>query len=141
MRAARRAVGLDRSLAEAHSALAMASLMGTWDRAEAEREFLRSIELNPRYPQARAWYAFFYLQLSEGQLAEGMLQAKLALESDPLSAYAHALYSLTCMVIGKIDEAIKASRHALVVDPENYLARITLQGCLWVSGEFEESIA
>jgi adenylate cyclase len=139
--AARRAVAIDSSLAEAHSALAMASLMGTWDRPEAEREFLRSIELNPKYPQARAWYAFFYLQLSEGQLAEGMRQAKLALESDPLSGYLHALYSLTCLVAGKVGEAVQASRQALVVDPENYLARITLQGCLWVSGEFEESTA
>jgi adenylate cyclase len=139
--AARRAVAIDSSLAEAHSALAMASLMGTWDRPEAAREFLRSIELNPKYPQARTWYAFFYLQLSEGQLAEGMREAKLALESDPLSGYAHAIYSLTCLVAGKVGEAVQASRQALVLDPENYLARITLQGCLWVSGEFEGSIA
>jgi tetratricopeptide (TPR) repeat protein len=141
MEAARRAVAIDPSLAEAHSALAMASLMGTWSRTEAEREFLRSIELNPRYPQARAWYAFFYLQLSEGQLAEGMLQTELALESDTPSGYAHAIYSLTCLVVGKVDEAIQASRQALVVDPENYLARVTLQGSLWVSGELEESLA
>lgn len=47
--AARRAVGLDPSLAEGHNALAMASLMGAWDRAEAERAFLRAIELNPKY--------------------------------------------------------------------------------------------
>jgi TolB-like protein/Tfp pilus assembly protein PilF len=141
MEAARRAAAIDPSLAEAHSAMAMASLMGTWDRAEAEREFLRSLELNPKYTQARAWYAFFYLQLSEGQLAEGMLQAKLALESDPLSGYVHTMYSLTCLVVGKISEAIQASRQALAVDPENYLARITLQGSLWVSGEFEESLA
>src|SRR5215469_1146685 len=141
MEAARRAAAIDPSLAEAHSALAMASLMGTWDRAEAERGFLRSRELNPRYTQARAWYGFFYLQLSEGQLAEGMLQAKLALESDSLSGYAHAIYSLTCLDVGKISEAIQASRQALMVDSENYLARVTLQGSLWVSGELEESLA
>jgi adenylate cyclase len=141
MEAARRAVAIDSSLAEAHSALAMAFLMGTWDRLGAERGFLRSIELNPKYPQARTWYAFFYLQLSEGQLAEGMRQAKLALESDPLSGYAHAIYSLTCLVAGNVGHAVEASRQAIVVDPENYLARITLQGCLWVNGEFEESIA
>ena len=140
MEAAQRAAAIDPSLAEAHSALAMASLMGPWNRAEAEREFLRSIELNPKYTQARAWYAFFYLQLSEGHLPEGMLQAKLALESDPLSGYAHAIYSLTCLGVGNISEAIRASQQALG-DSENYLARVTLQGALWVSGEFEESLA
>src|SRR5215472_14982448 len=55
--AARRAVALDASLAEAHTALAMACFMGTWDKTEAEREFLHALELNPRYVQARAWYA------------------------------------------------------------------------------------
>ena len=53
LESARRAVAIDPSLAEAHTALAMASLMGAWDRAEAEREFLRALELNPRYLQAR----------------------------------------------------------------------------------------
>jgi TolB-like protein/Tfp pilus assembly protein PilF len=141
MAAARRAAAIDPSLAEAHSALAMASLMGTWDRVEAKRAFLRSIELNPKYTQARAWYTLFYLQLSEGQLSEGMLQAKLALESDSLSGYAHAIYSLTCLDVGKVSEAVQVSRQALVGDPENYLARVTLQGSLWVSGELEESLA
>ena len=72
LEAARRAIAIDPLLADAHSALAMASLLGTWDREEARREFLRSIELNPKYLAARTWYAFFYLQLSEGQLREGM---------------------------------------------------------------------
>jgi TolB-like protein len=84
--AARRAVGLAPSLAEGHSALAMASLMGIWDRVEAEREFLRASELNPKYTQARDWYALFFLQYSEGRLEEGSAQAKLALLSDPLSS-------------------------------------------------------
>jgi len=91
MEAARRAVTLVPSLPEAHAALAMACLTGTWDKDEAERKSLRALELNPRFVQARCWYAFSYLQYSEGRMAEGMIQAKLALESDPLSSYAHAI--------------------------------------------------
>src|SRR5262249_3192776 len=87
--AARHAVALDPSLAEAHNAVAVTSLLHTWDRAEAEREFLRALELNPNCSQARSFYATFFLQLSEGRLTEGMEQAKLALASDPLSCYAH----------------------------------------------------
>jgi hypothetical protein len=52
-------------------------------------------------------------QFSGRQLAEGMTQAKLAVESDPLSGYAHALYALTCMDIGKLAEAIEACRRGL----------------------------
>jgi tetratricopeptide (TPR) repeat protein len=141
LEAARRAVAIDPALAEAHSALAMASLMGTWDREEARREFLRSIELNPRYLAARTWYAFFYLQLSEGQLAEGMTQTKVALVSDPLSCYAHTMYAWTCEVVGNAAEAIRAGRRAIEIDRENYIAHVALQEALRVGGELEESIA
>lgn len=43
--------------------------MGGGDGATAEQEFLHALELNPKYTQARDWYALFYLQLSEGRLA------------------------------------------------------------------------
>jgi adenylate cyclase len=141
MEAARRAVALEPSLAEAHTALAMACLMGTWDRDEARREFLRAIELNPKYLQAHAWYAYFYLQCSEGQLAEGMAHAKIALVADPLSSYAHALYVLTCMVVGNLSEAIRTARRAVEIDSDSYIAHVVLQEALRLNGDLEESSA
>ena len=86
LEAARRAVALAPSLAEARNALAMASLMCAWDREKAEREFLRAMALNPSYTQARDWYALFYLQWSEGRMTEGEAQAKLA-HATALEAY------------------------------------------------------
>ena len=139
--AARRAVALDPSLAEAHNAIAMASLMGTWDRTEAERGFLRALELNPRYIQARDWYALFYLMLSEGRAAEAMAEAKRALQSDPLSSYGHAMYSFICGCAREFAEAVQTSRRAVELDPESYLARFTLQEALRISRNFEESVA
>src|SRR5215472_8570431 len=58
--AARHAVVLDSSLAEAHCALAAASLIGAWNKAEAEREFLCALQLNPKYIPARCWYGTLY---------------------------------------------------------------------------------
>jgi adenylate cyclase len=139
--AARRSVALDPSLAEGHNALAMASLMGAWDRTEAEREFLRAIDLNPKYIQAHDWYGLFYLQFSEGRLAEGRAQAKLSLESDPLSPYANAIYGLTCAIAGNYREALGVCRRAVELDPESYLARVILQFALHTNGLFEESVA
>jgi TolB-like protein/Flp pilus assembly protein TadD len=140
MEAARRAVALDNSLAEAHTALAMASLMGVWDKAQAEREFQQAIKLNPTYIQTRDWYGLFYLQLAEGRLDEGADQAKLALVSDPLSAYAHAIYGMTCAVAGRKAEGIQVSRRAVELDPDSYIARIILQFVLHLDGKFEESV-
>lgn len=141
MESARRSVALDPSLAEGHSALAMACLMGAWDKAEAEREFLRALELNPKYLQARGWYALFYLQFAEGRLKEGVAQAKLALESDPLSSYAHTIYSFTCGFAGKHAEAVQASQRAVELDSESYLAHVILAGVLYLSERFEEAVA
>jgi adenylate cyclase len=141
LEAARRAVAIDPSLGEAHSALALASLLGTWDSTEAKCEFLRGIELNPRYLPAQTWYAFFYLQLSEGQLEEGMAQAKVALVSDPLSSYAHTMYALTCAIAGKTVEAIQAGRRAVEIDSESYIAHVALNEAVRLGGELQESIA
>ncbi len=141
MEAAQRAVSLDGSLAEAHNALAMASLMGVWDKAQAEREFLQAIKLNPTYIQARDWYGLFYLQLAEGRLDEGAEQAKLALASDPLSSYAHAIFGMTCAFAGRRAEGIEMSRRAVELDPDSYLARVILQFVLHAGGEFEESVS
>jgi TolB-like protein/Tfp pilus assembly protein PilF len=139
--AARRAVALDPLLAEAHSALAVTSLLYTWDRAEAEREFGRAMQLNPKDIQTLHWYAVFYLQLSEGRLMEGMEQGKLALASDPLSGYAHAMYALTCAIAGKNAESVEVSRRAVELDPESFLANWVLHGTLLFSGQFDASVA
>jgi TolB-like protein/Flp pilus assembly protein TadD len=140
LEAAHRAVALAPSLAEARNAMAMASLMCAWDRDKAEQEFLRAIELNPSYTQARDWYALFYLQFSEGRLTDGIVQAKLALKADPLSSYAHAVYGLTCGNAGKHLEAIEACQRAVELDSESFLAQMLLQLVLHIDGKLEESI-
>src|SRR5262249_1291919 len=138
--AARRAVARDPSLSETHCALAIATLVGVWDNAEAEREFLRALELNPKNIQARIWHACFFLQLCDGRLTDGMKQAKLALATDPLSGYTHAMYALTCIIAGKTGDGITAGRHAVEFDGESFLARWVLQAALLLSGEFDASI-
>jgi adenylate cyclase len=139
--AARRAVMLDPSLAEAHSALAMACLMGMWDKAKAEQEFLCALELSPRNIQARDWYALYYLQLSEGRVEEGVTQARLALESDPLSAYANTLFGFTCCVAGRYAEGLQACERAVELDSESFLARWAYHFALYFSQRFEEAVA
>src|SRR5262249_599838 len=137
----RRAVALDTSLAEGHSALAMACLLGAWDSVEARGEFDRALQLNPNYTQAIYWYATFFLQLSEGRLREGMEQAKLALAGDSLSGHSHAMFGMTCLIAGKAAEAAEAARRAVELDPESYLAKFMLQEALRLSRRFEEAVA
>jgi TolB-like protein/Flp pilus assembly protein TadD len=141
MEAARRAVALDPSVAEAHNALAMVCLMGTWDKVEAEREFLRALELNPRYIQARDWYALFYLQGCEGRLEEGVAQARLALGSDPLSAYATSAFGFICNIAGRYAEGLQACEHAVELDSESFIVRWLHHVALYFNRRFEEAVA
>src|SRR5258708_30254650 len=83
--AARRALLLDANLAEAHSALACATMLFELDYGLAEREFLRALELNPHYPQALAWYGLFFLQWIAGREREALQVLLRAHQLDPLS--------------------------------------------------------
>jgi len=141
MEAARRAVALGPSLAEAHNALAMSSLLHDWDLAAADREFLYAIKLNPRYVQAHCWYALFYLQLAVGRAKEGVEHARLAVESDPLSGYANSMLGMTYSAAGRYTEAVEASERAVELDPDSYLARCSLQWALRFSRRFEDAAA
>ena len=88
--------------------------------------------------QARDWYAFFYLQLAVGRMEEGITQAKLALESEPLSGYVNALMGMTYLNAGRLDDATQALERALELDPESCLGRWSLQNTLHLRGWFEK---
>jgi TolB-like protein/Tfp pilus assembly protein PilF len=138
--AAQRALALDPSLPEAHSAMALTCLLFERDFSQAERELLLALEMNPRYLQARVWYAFFYLQLAAGYVEEGTTQAKLALESDPLSGYANAGVGICYFNAGKYAEALEVLDRALELDPDSYLAGYFRHCALHLAGHFEEAV-
>src|SRR4029079_16993416 len=92
--AATRATAIDPESAEAHNALAVAALLWERDFNKAERAFREALTLNPRYTQARCWYGLFFLQWGVGRDQDGLAEAWLAFETDPLSAYATPCISL-----------------------------------------------
>jgi len=102
--AARRAIELDDSLAEAHRALAFSEMYGTWDFADSEKEFRRAIELNPTDPEARRWYANAFAV--RGRFPESLAQIDKAQELDPGSHPTMADKGLMLYLAGRTDEAI-----------------------------------
>src|SRR5262245_5745901 len=81
--AALRAVEIDASLAEAHTALALIVQNYDWDWQTAEKEFRRAIELNPNYATAHHWYAEHLTWL--GRFDEALRESERARQLDPLS--------------------------------------------------------
>jgi eukaryotic-like serine/threonine-protein kinase len=139
--AAKRALELDPESAEAHNALACASLMWERDFDKAEREFLHALTLNPKYIQARCWYGLFFLQWTVGRLAEGLAQARQALEADPLSAYAAMVLSFACGTIGQADRALAYAKTAVDRDPQSFVGRWELAFAHQWNGQYEEALS
>jgi tetratricopeptide (TPR) repeat protein len=109
-----KALELDSSLAEAHTALGSAKQFYEYDWASAEREFNRAIELNPNYATAHQWYA--QMLNSEGRAEEALVEHQRALVLDPLSLIiasgtGHRFYRLR-----RYDEAAVSLREALEMD-------------------------
>ena len=112
--AARKAVALDDSLAEAHTSLARV-LASTLQLPAAMTEFKRALALNPGYATAHQWFGE-YLQ-SLGQLDEGLAEMKRAQELDPLSLVINALLGFALDTVGRTDEAIAQFQKTIEIDP------------------------
>jgi len=138
--AATRATAIDPESAEAHNALAVAALLWERDFSKAERAFREALTLNPRYTQARCWYGLFFLQWGVGRDQEGLAEAWLAFENDPLSAYATTVLSLALATVQRFDEAVVQGHNAVQHDPESFLAKWELACAYHWKGQHEEAI-
>ncbi|MGB6691826.1 MAG: tetratricopeptide repeat protein [Terracidiphilus sp.] len=106
--AAKKAVELDDSLAEGHRALAYSEMYGSWDFADAEKEFRRAIELNPKDAEARRWYANAFAV--PGRFPECLAQMDKAQELDPGSHATLADKGIMLYNAGRTEEAIATLR-------------------------------
>ena len=138
--AALKALELDNTLGEAHTALAQAVFAYDFDFAKADQEFRRGIELNPNYATAHHWYAESGLA-ALGRFDEAIAEMKRALGLDPLSVIINADFGTVLGTAGKYDEAIEQLRKTLEMDPDFYYAHWNLGQALELKGRTEEAIA
>ena len=136
--AARKALELDESLAEAHLALAGTKLIA-WDWAAAEREVKRATELNPNLARARSFYSF-YLSLL-GRNDEAIAEMQGARELDPLSPGINAEFAKRLFVARRYDEAIEAVKKAIELDESRPGGHVQLGDIYTAKGQYREAIA
>jgi serine/threonine-protein kinase len=113
--AASRAVELDDTLAEAHTALA-AALMNEWDWPSTEREYRRAIALNPNEVMAHRWYGY-YLE-AMGRQTESLNEWKRGYELDPSSPGGSAWLGWALFRAGRSEEAIPLLQEAIALNPD-----------------------
>jgi tetratricopeptide (TPR) repeat protein len=113
--AARKAVELDDSLAEAHSSLGFDLFYGSLDLKNGEREFKRAVQLNPNYAEAHQWYATALM--SVGRLQEASDEMERARELQPASRSILSDQGLLLFYQGKREQAIGQLRQVEAAEP------------------------
>ena len=116
--AAKKALAIDDTLAEAHTSLAHLTWLHEWDWAGGEREFERAIKLNPKYETAHQWYAVYLSAM--GRHKEAIAAIRRAQELDPTSSVIGLDVARTFYFARQYDQAIEQCLKVLEMDPDFY---------------------
>jgi len=137
--AAEKAVALDETLAEGHSALGSVALFNEWDWARAERELKRAIELNPNFAGAHSSYAL-YLRVV-GRFDHAVSEINRARELDPsnLGLQTNAAHIYRCA--RQYDRAIETFQGLLKLDPNRWYDRYWLGVAYIDKGQLDQGLA
>jgi eukaryotic-like serine/threonine-protein kinase len=138
--AAEKALEIDHTLAEAHTALAAVKAGGEGDWSGAEQEFRRAIQLSSGYANAHYFYAFFYLS-PMGRHEEAITEMRKAAELDPFSLIINANLGRTLYFARRYDQAIEQLSKTLNMDPNFKPARYFLINVYEQKQMYEQAIA
>ncbi|HVP35343.1 MAG TPA: winged helix-turn-helix domain-containing protein [Steroidobacteraceae bacterium] len=122
--AARKAIELDASSAEGHTALAYPEHHYAWQWQAAEREYRTAIALSPNYSTAHLRYAEYLSSVARHD--EAIAEMRRALELDPLSPVNHGNLGRFLYHARRYEEAIAVLKSALALDPARTYARLHL---------------
>lgn len=114
---ATKALIADETLAEAHASMGTIRMWNEWRWREAEREFLRAIELNPGHPNAHVQYNILLVQT--GRFDEAEREIRTAMEADPLSIPMNSYLAGVYHYRRDYDRSLQICRQALELSPDD----------------------
>ncbi len=134
-----KALALDPSSAEAHYSRAFVK---TWFTNDWPRALLplyeRSLELNPRDSNTRAYYALALAMCRRSD--EATSQAHEAIRRDPLSVFTHAMMGFTHYGNGQFEDAIVVAEKGIEIDPNSALVHWLIAWNHRMTGRLDEAI-
>jgi len=138
--AAKKAIELDDTLAEAHTSLACSLAYYDFDFEQSVKEFERAIQLDPNYATAHHWLSNGVLS-ALGQFERAIAEGKRAVELDPLSLVINTDLGQDFFYARRYDEAIVHLRKTIEMDPRFYFAHWVLGTALQLKGQLSEAVA
>jgi serine/threonine-protein kinase len=136
--AARRAIELDPSSADAHASIGFTKLNWEWDWEGVARELRRAIELNPSHETAHRWLSAFLAGIGKDE--EAVPIAKRAIDLDPISVLPRMNLGIIHFLAGRHEDAASAFRRVIDMDPGFVRGYVFLGGTLSFLGIHEEAI-
>ena len=136
--AAKRAIDLDDTLAEAHVAFGDA-LSSTWNFGAALPEWLRAIELNPNLAEAHMSYGAYLAQI--GRFNDSLRELALARELDPLSIGPINLLGVTYYFQRDYDKSLEQWQKSLEISPNSPIAHFNLFHVYVAKSMYGEAVA
>src|SRR6266480_856663 len=138
--AAKKALELDNTLAEAHASSGRILSGYDYDFERAIAEFERAIQLNPNYATSYHWISNGPLT-ARGEFDRAIAEGKRAVELDPLSMIDNADLGQIYFYARRYDEAISQIGKAIEIDLHSYLAHFYLGQIYQLQGHLTEAIA
>jgi TolB-like protein/Flp pilus assembly protein TadD len=135
----RKALDLDASLPEAHASYAENLTWHQFNWEEAEPAFLRAIDLNPSYTEARMFYSHYLTLMGRGE--EGTEQMSLALQLDPLNPFVQGLSGAQLLMIGDFQGAVRVIEDVMASTPGFGFGYFITWQAYHVLGEKDKAIA
>ena len=138
-RAARRALELDPSSADAHASLGFVKLNWEWDFKGALHEFETAIALNPSLEAAHRWLSNFLAGI--GRDDEALQIAQRAVELDPISVLPRMNLGIVHWFAWRFAEAEVVFRGVVEKDPGFMRAYVFLATSLSFQNRHDEAIS
>lgn len=135
---AERAIQLDPTLAEPHATLGLIKTF-QWEWNGSEKDYLRAIELNPRYATTYHWYS--RLLRATGRYPEALAQIRKGQEADPLSLPIAENVIQNLVENGDLDGALAQSKRNLELDANYWSTYFRMAAVYFEKGQKDEGFA
>jgi tetratricopeptide (TPR) repeat protein len=134
-----RALELDPTLADAQITLGFVKFFYEWDWPAVERQLKRLLESNPNDPNVHTLNGYYLMTM--GRRDEALVEAKRALELDPLASHLNVDLATIYALNGQYDEAITVLQKTLETDPKSMYVHLYLAWAYDLKGSYQEAIA
>jgi len=139
--AAETALQIDPSLCEPYSSLGCYYTCFEWNWAEGEKNFKKSIEINPKYAQAHYWYGSLFLSWVKGDFDASEKHGRIAVELEPLSSICFGMYGSILHAAGKYAESMAACKSGIELDAYSFNCHLFLGWSQLSLKQYKEALA